>query len=337
MKPFEFNPSVEGNKGVQATLDRVEKTISTATAGGVASLASSVLVRENLSNLIERLTDKETNIRNRLPRKTGSGLAAAWNVLTAITLGNSPFTEGGTPTENDATYARRHAAYKELGKKKSITDRMIAAGASFTDQEAEQVMNGIQEVIQDEEQLLITGDSVGFPLQFDGLETYITSNLVDDNNHALGFRVDLVDSAVENTWKTYGVRSTALYSGYGMKRAINQHLIGDVRVELTASNTVAAGLDVGFIQTMIGKLPIVPTFAVATDTATYTPNHVEDLYVVCERAKGHDVLYMEDLYPIGKQMLDRTGAAINFMITECTVMICRAQEFQTRIQNIRVK
>ena len=122
-----------------------------------------------------------------------------------------------------------------------------------------------------------------------------------------------------------------------MIRDINQHLIGDVRVELTSSNVVAAGLDVGFIQTMIGKLPIIPTFAVAPDSATFAGNTVEDLYVVTENAFGHEILYMEDLYALGKQMLDRTGAAINFMVTQCTVMVCRAQEFQVRVQNIQIK
>jgi len=45
---------------------------------------------------------------------------------------------------------------------------------------------------------------------------------------------------------------------------------------------------------------------------------------------------MEDLYPLGKGMLDRTGAAINFMVTECTVLVCRAEEFHFKIRNIRV-
>lgn len=74
-------------------------------------------------------------------------MAASWNVLTAITAGNSAFSEGSTPTENNATYDRRSAVYKELGKTKSISDRMLAAGASFIDQEAEQTEVAIREVI----------------------------------------------------------------------------------------------------------------------------------------------------------------------------------------------
>jgi hypothetical protein len=337
MPNFKFQSNADAGSGIENTLNKVGKAMDTAAMGGVAGLSTNVLVRENLSGIITRLPYRETNIRDRLPRKPGNGLAASWNVLTGITAGNSPFAEGGTPAEDDATYARRDAPFKELGKTKSITDKALMAGKNFADQDAEQTLNGLREVIQDEEQLLISGDSTGFPLQFDGLESYITTNLTDDANSPLGFRADLIDGAVEVIWSTNSVRPNAIYSGYGMKRAINQSLIGDVRVELTNSNTVAAGLDVGFIQTMVGKLPIVPTFAIAPDVATYPGNTVEDLYVVTEQAFGNEVLYMEDLYPLGKQMLDRVGAAIKFMITECTVMVCRAEEFQTRIQNIRTK
>ena len=120
---------------LQETLAKVEKTLSTP-----AYVNPAILVRENLSDFVNRLPLKETTLRDRLPRKTGSGLAASWNVLTAIGVGNAPFAEGGTPTEDASSYVRRSAQYKELGKTKSITDKMLAAGKSFLDQEAEQTL-----------------------------------------------------------------------------------------------------------------------------------------------------------------------------------------------------
>jgi len=120
----------------------------------------------------------------------------------------------------------------------------LAAGRSFMDQEAEQTENAIREVIQDEEQLIVTGNTGTSALQFDGLSTYITTNVHNDNNSALGFRTDLIDKAIQEIWGKYGVRPTAIYCGYGMKRAINQSLIGDVRVNIDNTNQVAAGLEV---------------------------------------------------------------------------------------------
>lgn len=201
---------------------------------------------------------------------------------------------------------------------------MLAAGKSFLDQEAEQTEVAIREVIQDEEQLLITGNSVA-PTQFDGLRTLVTTNVFNDLNNALGFRTDLLDMAIATLVNTYGVRPTAIYCSYGMKRAINQSLAGDVRVNINqgATEGLSTGVDVGFYQSMIGKLPIVPTFAIADDAATFVGNTVSDVYIVTEKARGQEVLYLEDLYPLHKTMLDRTGAAIKFTVTEATVLVCK--------------
>ncbi len=128
------------------TLANVKKTLSTP-----VYIQGAIITRENLSGFVNRLTEKETPIRDRLMRKPGSGLAASWNVLTSMGVGNSPFAEGGTPTEDASNYARRSAIYKELGKTKSITDKMLAAGKTFMDQEAEQTEVAMREVIQDEE------------------------------------------------------------------------------------------------------------------------------------------------------------------------------------------
>ena len=85
-----------------------------------------------------------------------------------------------------------------------------------------------------------------------------------------------------------------------MKRAINQSLAGDVRVNLDQTNEVSTGLDINFYQSMVGKLPIIPTFAISDDTTTYVGNTVSDIYLVTEKANGQNVLYMSDLYPLGK-------------------------------------
>lgn len=315
------------------TLQTVEKVLSTP-----AYIAGPILVRENLSNFVNRLTEKETPIRDRLARKTGSGLAASWNVMTGMGVGNAPFAEGATPTEDASSYVRRSAIYKELGKTKSITDRMLAAGKSFLSQEAEQTETAMRETIQDEEQLIITGDANNNPLQFDGLSTLITTNVTNDNNNALGFRTDLIEAEIANIIRTYGVRPTALYCSYGMKRAINQSLAGDVRVNINQGPTdgISTGLDITFYQSMIGKLPIIPTFAIADDSITFPGNTVSDIYIVTEKWQGQDLLYMEDLYPLGKVMLDRTGAAVKFMVTEATVLVCRMEEANARIRNIRI-
>ena len=74
---------------IQETLNNVTKALSTpAYPTGLPAL-----VRENLADFITRLTNKSTPIRDRLARKKGSGLAASWNLLTAMGVGTAPFAE----------------------------------------------------------------------------------------------------------------------------------------------------------------------------------------------------------------------------------------------------
>lgn len=322
---------------LEQVLQQVEKALATPNAAGLAG-SGMTLIRENLSPFISRLTDKQTPLRDRLAREQGNGMAASWNVLTAMGVGNSPFAEGGTPTEDASSYIRRTAVYKELGKKKSITSRMLAAGRSFTDQEAEQTNVAMREVLQDEEYYIVNGDTGVSALQFDGLKVLITTNVTDDANNALGFRTDLLDAEIAKLVNTYGVMPTAIYCNYNMKRAINQSLAGDVRVNINqgAVDGLTTGLDIGYYQSMIGRLPIIPTFAIANDTLSFPGNTVTDIYVVTEKSSGENNIYMSDLYPLGKEMLAKVGAAINFMVTESTVLVVRAEEFCSRIANVRV-
>jgi len=314
------------------TLNNVEKTLSSPTY-----VEGAILTRENLDGFINRLPLKETPIRDRLPRKTGSGLAASWNVMTTLGVGNSPFTEGWTPTEDATGYVRRSAIYKEFGKTKSITDKMLSAGKTFLEQESEQLEVAIREIIQDEEQFIITGDEWVSALQFDWLKVGITTNVVDDNNNALGFRPDLLNQGIELLMTTYWVRPTAIYTGYGAQRAIDDSLSGDVRVNLNSGNEVSTGLRIKSFASMAGDLPFINTFAIQGDSVTYGGNTVEDIIIACETAQGQSVIYMEDLYGLGKADLAKTGASIKFMVTECTVLVNRAEEFQIQIQNVRVK
>jgi len=59
----------------------------------------------------------------------------------------------------------------------------------------------------------------------------------------------------------------------------------------------------------------------SVSASVYAGHTVGDIYVVTEKTRGQDVLYMEDLYPLSKDMLARTGAAVPFMVTECTVLV----------------
>jgi hypothetical protein len=184
---------------------------------------------------------------------------------------------------------------------------------------------------------IITWDTAVSALQFDGLTKSITTNVIDDNNNALGFRTDLLNQAIETLVTSYGVIPTAIYTGYGMQRVIDDSLSGDVRVNLNSWNEVSTWLSVKNFTSMVGNLPFVNTTAITWDAVTYVWNTVETIYIVCEKETAGNVLYMEDLIPLNKSDIGRAWTAVKFMVTQSTVLVNRAQEFHVKITNVRVK
>jgi hypothetical protein len=143
----------------------------------------------------------------------------------------------------------------------------------------------MHEVIMDEERYIITGNATTFPFQFDGIDTQIVTNVIDDNNSATGFTDDLVDRAIKILADKYSLRPTAIYCGWGMKRKINAATAGGIRVNIDQSNSVSSGVEVGSHTGMTGKVPYIPTFAIAGNTTAFPTFTVENMYIVTEKAQ----------------------------------------------------
>lgn len=310
------------------TLNNVEKTLSTPTY-----IEGAILSRENLSGEIVNLLNRNTPVRDRLPRTQGSWIAASWNVLTAMGVGNSAFAEWALPTEDATTYTRRSAIYKCLWKTKSITDLMIAAGRSFIDIEAQELEVAMLEVVKDEEQFIITWDTAVSALQFDWLKKEIVTNVIDDNNNALGYRPDLINQAIELLQNTYWVNPTAILDWYGMQRVINDSLTPN---RFIAGNEATSWITIQNFASTAWMLPLVTTPAIKWDTVSFPWNTVESIYVITERTPTQ-VVYMEDLVGLRKEMTGKVNTSVKFFVAEYTVFVNRAEEFHVEIQNVRVK
>ena len=314
------------------TLDNVSKTLSMpAYSEGPANM------RENLSSVVTKLNKRVTPIRDRLPRVTWSGLAAAWNVLTTIWSGATPTAEWAKPTQSASTYVKRHALYKQFGSTKGITDMMINAGKSFQNQEAAELEIAMLELLRDEETFIVTWDINVSALQYDWLKKTIVTNVIDDNNNALGYRPDLLNQAIEIQLSTYDARATAIYNGYGMQRAINDSFTGNVQVNIDSTNSVSSGITVWTFSSVAWVLPFVTSPAVKWDAVTYPWFTVESMYVVVENSDGTDVLYIEELQGMVKQYIGRVWTWIEFMVYHQNVLVNRAEEYHVEIQNVRVK
>lgn len=168
----------------------IERTISTA--------STAFPKRENLEAPARILVPVETPFRNMIPRIPGSGIAAAWKQLTSLGGGWGPnydqpggatatrafYAETGAPAARSSVYADKSVTYKLLGVYWDITNLAIAAGATYQAQRAIEQRNALLNMMLNEENALINGDSAATSapwgdganaLAFDGILNLVTT------------------------------------------------------------------------------------------------------------------------------------------------------------------
>lgn len=164
---------------------------------GVTSTMTNFPVRENLEAEAKLLIPVDTPWRNRLARSLGSGTASQWRTVTTTGGGwgtgtDQPggtanyqvfFGENGAPAEITSQYGARTAAYKLLGQRGSVTGFAMASGANFQNQYYMERRHALMNVMLNEENALINGDSTSVvapwgdgttALAFDGIINRIT-------------------------------------------------------------------------------------------------------------------------------------------------------------------
>lgn len=166
---------------------------------GITSGMTAFPVRENLEAEAKLLIPLDTPFRNRLTRTPGAGKSSAWKQKTSLGGGwgasyDQPgggatairafFAETGAPAEHTTVYADKSATYKLLGTYGSVTGLAMAAGANFMAQLATEKRNAILNLLLDEENALINGDSASTAapwgdgtnaLSFDGIVNLVTT------------------------------------------------------------------------------------------------------------------------------------------------------------------
>lgn len=156
-----------------ASLRGIAQRMAQIERAGVVSTATGFPVRENLEAPARLLVPVETPFRNMLPRLPGSGLSSLWRQITSLGGGWGPnydqpgggtaaqifFAETGAPATLQTTWAAKSAAYKLLGALDSITGLAMFSGANFQPQRATEERNSLLNVMLNEENALINGNS----------------------------------------------------------------------------------------------------------------------------------------------------------------------------------
>ena len=322
---------------INQALDRFEKAVDMSFAGAIPS---SLLARQDLEAAIVKLTFRETPLRDIIKRVKGEGRAHLWNQR--IKLGGTPaehttslfYADGDVPTFSDPVYVQKTAAYKYLGVAANITGPMIASGRSFTDIEAEVAEAKLRQLIQAEEWAIFHGDSTT-PVQFDGLDVQLVSNVVDKSGAALN---------IEDIWRAIklirlqGGQPTHIFCSYGVQNQLNSLLLGDLRYIAQQGTVVTMGLHANNIQTPAGVLPLVGDFFINPSSPyPYNPagssgpegDATSNVYVL-----NVPQLEMVDLLPIGRTELAKVADTVRFYINEYTVLAVKAEPWNALIKDV---
>lgn len=320
-------------------------------AGYAGPIPSSLLARQDLEAEIVKLTDRNTPLRDIMPRIRGEGRAHLWNVrkaLGGLPSMNSPlelfYADGNLPTQSDPNYVQKSAAYAYIGVTGVITGPMIASGRSFIDIEAEVAEAKLREVVQGEEWCMFNGNSaVGNSTGatgFDGLGVQIVTNVTDLHGTALtaaGTNILQLDRLVKLV-RLQGGQPTHFFSSFGIQNQVN-HLVGaQARYIVANGTTVTAGIHAVNYQSPAGMLPIVGDFfinpAIPYPYNTAGSSGAEGSAMSSIYLLQLNGLEMADLMPVGRTELAKIADTVRFYLSEYTVLAVKAEPWQAQVINV---
>jgi len=320
-------------------------------AGYAGPIPSSLLARQDLEAEVVKLTNRNTPLRDIMPRIRGEGRAHLWNqrkALGGLPSNNSPlelfYADGNLPTQSDPNYVQKAAAYAYLGVTGVITGPMIASGRSFIDIEAEVAEAKLREVVQGEEWCLFNGDSTVAnstgATGFDGLGKQIVTNVVDLAGTALtgvGNNVTQLDRLVKLV-RLQGGQPTHFFTSYGMQNQINHIVSPQARFVIADGTTVTGGVNAVNYQSPAGMLPIVGDFFInpaipypynAAGSSGAEGSAMSNIYLL--QLNG---LEMADLMPVGRTELAKIADTVRFYLSEYTVLAVKAEPWMAMAKNV---
>ncbi len=333
-------------------LDLFAKSVDV--AGYAGPIPSSLLARQDLEAEIVKLTNRNTPLRDIIPRVKGEGRAHLWNqrvALGGLPGNNSPlelfYKDGALPTESDPKYVQKTAAYAYLGVTGVITGPMIASGRSFADIEAEVAEAKLREVIQGEEWAIFHGDS-SVPnstgaTSFDGLDKQLVTNVIDNAGAPLtagvtgGNTIAQIDKLIKLV-RLQGGQPTHLFMSFGMQAQANALISPDARYVITDGTTVTAGLHATNYMSPAGMLPMVGDFFV--NPATPYPYNTAGSSGAAGAPTSNIYLLqvpeleMADLMPVGRTELAKIADTVRFYISEYTVLAVKAEPWMGIVKNV---
>lgn len=323
---------------------------SFATTTGGAGTAGYAMIPVYLDSRIVDASRKYTPLTELVPRVANQGITADYNRVTAKGAATTA-SEGAALTDVSHTRERVSKAIKFLYSVGSVTGQASAAvpaymlegfqptgsqtgGSPFSNSSASNAMQ--QEVLlaaralkELEENLILNGSvssSVGSGpdgTEFDGLITLQGStNVTDKTNTAITW--DDVETAVQNAMDAGGRPNLATCSS-SVLVDLRKIMIDTFRMS-PADNTTEIAFGIGsqlVLQTIVGRIPVIPSMYMSNDAGA------KQIFFW-----DMDFIEMRVLQDMTYQELAQTSDERKFMLKMYEVIVNRAPEFSSGIDNI---
>ncbi len=321
-------------EGIEKTLgeikDALQKAAVTNSTYGFSPAARSIFAPENLDPVVKLMVPTAAPVRLMIPRSKGFGQAAAWKKLTSqLAPGNkgsgyidgvgavgtgfkAGFADGSAPnTSSNYTITVVTAAYKNLGLDVEVGRQAIASSRGYQDIRDQLVKFRTLELMLNEENMILNGDSAIDTTEFDGLAKSITTN----SGTLSLLTVSGVNSEIQGPYWTYGAQFQKLIANPRQIRALADDLQGSGSIQRIVVDNQGAGVGgihlSKFVNSVDGTLIDVVTSRYAGSWAY--------LLTVTEPS-GENALEMEDLEPISVYEPPTSNHSVVSRVYETTVL-----------------
>lgn len=141
-----------------------------------------VLIPEVIEEGIRRLIETRSPLWDMIRKPRGEGYAYGWKEQNTLPPASFGAELAALPTANDATYSVATEPYKSMYTRGEVSGQLIAASRTFIDAVQESINNHMLGFIRTIEQKIITADAAVNPLEFNGLNKWITNTVYADTN-----------------------------------------------------------------------------------------------------------------------------------------------------------
>lgn len=312
---------------------------------------------------------EEVTLLQAIPEKRTGLKQETWREMTslAFTSGSAyiAFTDGACPEEYTHNGANQTVDLKNLGAKKSLTisdimhSAAVRAGGSgieallggyaagqglpgasdlatfgreaVADVKEKELRLGMTLVLNGEDRLLAVGSATARPLEFDGIETWVTSANGAHTNSVTGQDASGTFSAQNfDRWLSEGCAKPTALAGHPaaiqevMSAYFQLGFQGSQVINVASGDRIVPGFNFGgFVNTGIGRLQVVAD-SNFTRTASGTNSFSSKVYALRMTHNGEPLVYRSTQIPLSMIDLAPGCTAISFEVWKKTALLVKA-------------